>query len=197
MTEGDWLAAADPNPLLKHVQGTAGERRLRLFACACARHLGAMLLDYTEDREAIDVAERFADGQATSDDLMRARGRSRRVGAHWLANTSAWRAAEQWASCTSFRVSNLRAAQADLVREIFGNPFQPAAVEPAWLRWGDGTVGKMAQAIYEEQRFADLPILADALEDAGCACEPIVAHCRAAGPHVRGCWVVDLLLAKA
>jgi hypothetical protein len=64
------------------------------------------------------------------------------------------------------------------------------------LTWNDGIVIKLAQAIYEERAFDRLPILADALEEAGCSDTEILAHCRGPGPHVRGCWVVDLLLGK-
>ncbi len=87
-------------------------------------------------------------------------------------------------------------AQADLIRDIFGNPFRPVAVDPAWLAWNDGAIRKMAQAIYDERAFDRLPLLADALEDAGCADADILAHCRGPGPHVRGCWLVDSLLGK-
>ncbi len=83
-----------------------------------------------------------------------------------------------------------------LIRDIFGNPFRPVAIDPAWLTWRDGTIPLIAQAIYEERRFADMPILADALEEAGCADADILNHCRQPGEHVRGCWVVDLLLGK-
>ena len=89
-----------------------------------------------------------------------------------------------------------RAAQTRLLRDIFGNPFHPVAVDPAWLAWNDGAIPKMAQAIYGERAFDRLPLLADALEDAGCTEADILAHCRGPGPHVRGCWVVDLLLGK-
>jgi hypothetical protein len=88
-----------------------------------------------------------------------------------------------------------RAAQCDLVRELFGNPFRPPAVERAWLEWGSGSVRHLARVVYEEGRWEDLPVLADALEDPGCADETILAHCRQGGPHARGCWVVDCLLA--
>jgi hypothetical protein len=57
-------------------------------------------------------------------------------------------------------------------------------------------VVKLAQAIYAQRRFTDLPILADAFEEAGCAEAPILDHCRGGQPHVRGCWLVDLVLAK-
>ena len=67
------------------------------------------------------------------------------------------------------------------------NPFRPApAVDPRWLSWNDGTVAKLARAVYDERRFADLPILADALEDAGCTDAAVLAHCRSRGEHVRG-----------
>ena len=83
-----------------------------------------------------------------------------------------------------------------LLRDIFGNPFRPAAINPAWLTWNQGTVVQIAQYIYEERKFEDLPILSDALIDAGCDNPDIIAHCRSTGPHVRGCWVLDLLLGK-
>jgi hypothetical protein len=84
-------------------------------------------------------------------------------------------------------------AQAGLLRDIFGNPFRPFAFNPCW-RTAD--VLGLARAIYEDRAFERLPILADALMDAGCADEQILSHCRGDGPHVRGCWVVDLVLGK-
>jgi hypothetical protein len=88
--------------------------------------------------------------------------------------------------------------QAALIRCIFGNPFRPRpANEAAWLAWNAGTIPAMAQRIYDERAFDRLPILADALEDAGCTNEDILNHCRQPGVHARGCWVLDLLLGKA
>jgi hypothetical protein len=89
-----------------------------------------------------------------------------------------------------------RAAQADLLRDIFGNPFRRIKIHPSAVRWHGGSNPKLAAAIYLERRFDDLSILADMLEEAGCADEFILTHCRGPGPHVRGCWVVDLLLGK-
>jgi hypothetical protein len=84
-----------------------------------------------------------------------------------------------------------------LFREVVGNPFRPApALDPAWLSWNGGTVPKLAEAIYDERAFDRLPVLADALEDASCADPDLLGHLRGPGPHVRGCWVVDLLLGK-
>jgi len=89
-----------------------------------------------------------------------------------------------------------RRAQAVLLRDIFGNPFRPVEANPAWLSWNGRAIPRMAEAIYEERAFDRLPILADALEEAGCTDAAILEHCRGPGPHVRGCWVVDLLLGK-
>jgi hypothetical protein len=87
-----------------------------------------------------------------------------------------------------------QAAQANLIREIFGNPFRPVAVDPAWRT---STVLALAQGIYDERAFARMPILADALQDAGCNSADILTHCRDPQQvHVRGCWVVDLVLGK-
>ena len=82
-----------------------------------------------------------------------------------------------------------------LLRDIFGNPFRPITFDPAW-RTSD--VMLLAQGIYEEREFSAMPILADALQDAGCDSDDILNHCRdTATPHARGCWVVDLVLGKA
>ena len=90
-----------------------------------------------------------------------------------------------------------RLAQADLVRDLFGPlPFRPVSVNRAWLAWDGGTVAKLAAATYEERAFDRLPILADALEEAGCADAELLGHLRGPGPHVRGCWVLDLLLGQ-
>lgn len=83
--------------------------------------------------------------------------------------------------------------QSNLLRDIVGNPFRPATVDPAWLT---ANVVLLAQAIYDERAFDRLPILGDALEDAGCDNADILNHCRQPGEHVRGCWAVDLVLAK-
>jgi hypothetical protein len=90
-----------------------------------------------------------------------------------------------------------RAAQTSVLRDIVGNPFHRVAVEATWLSWHGGAVPKLAQAIYDGRVFGRMPALADALEGAGCADPDILEHCRTGGEHVRGCWVVDLLLEKA
>ncbi len=80
-----------------------------------------------------------------------------------------------------------------LIRDIFGNPFHPVTVDPRWLT---ETVVTLASGIYADRAFDRMPILADALEDAECDDADILSHCRGDGPHVRGCWVVDLMLGK-
>jgi hypothetical protein len=89
-----------------------------------------------------------------------------------------------------------RGEQARLLRCIFGNPFRPAAVQAAWLRWNDGTVSRLARSIYEGRRFGDMPVLGDALLDAGCGDSDMLSHAHEAGAHTRGCWLLDLLLKK-
>lgn len=93
--------------------------------------------------------------------------------------------------------------QVDLLRDIFGNPFRAVTTDPAWLAWNDRTSPNLAQAIYDEPELPSghfdtgrLAILADALEESGCADADILGHCWSPGPHVRGCWVVDLILSK-
>jgi hypothetical protein len=83
--------------------------------------------------------------------------------------------------------------QCELLRDIFGNPFRPVSADPAWLRRNDGAGLKVARAVYDERAFERLPLLADALEDAGCAEEALLSHLRGPGPHVRGCWALDFL----
>jgi hypothetical protein len=85
------------------------------------------------------------------------------------------------------------AAQADLLRDIFGNPFRPVTFSTDWRTC---TVVSLARQMYDARDFGAIPILADALQDAGCDNDDILGHCRGPGPHVRGCWVVDLVLGK-
>ena len=91
----------------------------------------------------------------------------------------------------------LRQTAPVVLRCVVGNPFRPVTIHPDWSTWNNGTVPNLAQTIYDDRRFDLLPILADALEEAGCDSADILAHCRGPGPHVRGCWVVDLLLEKS
>jgi hypothetical protein len=82
---------------------------------------------------------------------------------------------------------------AQILRDIFGNPFHPVTADPSWFT---PTVLTLAEGIYADRAFDRLPIQADALQDAGCEDADILTHCRGPGPHARGCWVVDLVLGK-
>ncbi len=88
------------------------------------------------------------------------------------------------------------AVQCALLRDIFGKPFRTIDVDPAWLTWKNGCVVHIAQAIYDNRDYKSVGILADALVEAGCADQHILEHGRSPGPHVRGCWLMDLILGK-
>ncbi len=90
----------------------------------------------------------------------------------------------------SIRSTGIRA---ELFRDLFGNPFRPITLNPTWLT---PTVKQLAALIYEERQFDKMPLLGDALEEAGCDLEEVLQHCRGGGEHVRGCWVVDKVLGK-
>ncbi len=81
--------------------------------------------------------------------------------------------------------------QAAIFKDIFGNPFRPVVFDP---RWRTEAALALARTAYDSRNFSLLPILADALEDAGCDHPEVLNHCRGPGPHVRGCWVVDGVL---
>ncbi|MGF1583089.1 MAG: hypothetical protein ACFCD0_27530 [Gemmataceae bacterium] len=176
------------------------ERKLRLFAVALARHYESTLTSQ-RSRRAIDVAEKFADGQASREQLIKA-GRSASAAYVWNHQQKAREAArmaayvDPWsaAAYTFRRVSNKLAV--DQMREIFGNPFQPTTIEPRWLTFNNSIVLQLAERMYDNNDFVEMPILADALEEAGCEDETILRHCRSGGTHARGCWVIDLLLSK-
>jgi hypothetical protein len=93
-------------------------------------------------------------------------------------------------------LANERIAQCELLRCLAGNPWRPVSIDPGWLAWDGGTVRNLARTIYEQRLFECLPILGDALEDAGCAEDRLLRHCRQGGAHARGCWVVDELLRR-
>jgi hypothetical protein len=237
MTEKEWLETGDPLSLLLHLglmkPSPLSMRKLRLSACAFVAHIK----DYLKDKrslDALETAERFADG-LSSEKEMRTAGRrakaaydtvfihdqeasagsfTRPLGAH-AANLLAYiphaegelqkwrkRASDISLSVTYAAVEagvdelvrlNVRMNQRNIIQDIFGNPFRPVTLNPSWLT---STVLALANGIYSEKAFDRMPILADALQDAGCDNEDILNHCRQAGEHCRGCFVVDLLLQK-
>lgn len=219
MTEAEWLDSTDPLMMLKWAKSRFRHRKLRLFAVACARRIQPLLSDPRSHR-AVDVAERFAGGEATDVELRHAereaaaahkeaflhwgRGGKRGACLEWAAQYTcasfAFKAAEAvgWMSATG-RVEGETtpahpALQAALVRDIMGNPFRRVERDSMWLAQ---PVVALARAIYDERDFGRMPELADALGQAGCSDADVLNHCRDPGPHVRGCWVVDLVLGKA
>jgi hypothetical protein len=212
-TEADWLAATNPHELLAHLPEKVPGRKLLLLACACVRALGKLVPD-KRTLGALEVAERSADGLAAPAELVAAEAEA------WAARTAARQtgildvgdaAMAVWciiANQVGVNVSApdavrhaesaaggpARAAQLALARCILGNPFRPVTVVMDWVAWEDGLIPHLARALYEERRFADLPVLADALEDAGCTSEELLSHLRGPQPHCLGCWALDLLL---
>ncbi|QEH35544.1 hypothetical protein OJF2_40970 [Aquisphaera giovannonii] len=123
---------------------------------------------------------------------------ARSVSWEWLGELSAEEQEQAWDAIDEDESQpelglDLDGPQADLLREIVGNPFRPAAFDPAWLR---PEVTSLAQAIYEDRAFGRMPELAAHLERAGCTDRDILDHCRRAGGHVRSCWVLDAVLAR-
>ncbi|HWG42702.1 MAG TPA: hypothetical protein VN688_07945 [Gemmataceae bacterium] len=219
MTEQDWLECSDPKKLLYFLRDKGSDRKFRLFACACCRHIWRLLKD-DRSRKAVEVAERFAEGEATRRELSRA-GNDAHVVWNELASAAAGAtdadmdaadaacrtacyakaaigAANRASHCAAYALSyeGQQAAeqesQCSLLRDIFGNPFRPVTIDPSWLTWHDGLLVSMAQRMYDSRDFSDMPVLADALEESGCQDQDILAHCRSGGEHVRGCWLVDL-----
>jgi hypothetical protein len=202
MTETDWLSCSDPVLLLRHVSSTASERKLRLLACATCRRLWFMLRE-EHSRRAVEVAERFADDLASADELAAVFASADRAALEAeRAHVTGWNAARTAAA--SAGRSAVQAAEravttgadAELVREVFGNPFRAVVVPPAWLAWDGGALPRIARDVYDERRFRDVSVLGDALEEAGCTDQAMLEHCWSGQRHYRGCWVIDLLLGR-
>lgn len=216
MTESEWLACEDPELMLTFLEGRASDRKLRLFAVACCRRLWHLLRE-TPSRQAVLTAERFADGLATPQELEDAQEEAVDVGregdgrgpvacCHLRPDGSYPVEAAQYVAGEMIDVMDVRQelsdeewqselrAEAEVLKDIFGNPFRPASIDPAWV---SPNIVALAQVIYEERGFDRMSELADALEAAGCHDANTLGHCRGPGPHVRGCWVVDLILGKS
>jgi hypothetical protein len=216
MDEPSWLTETDPEGMLNHLADqVVSTRKLRLLATACSRRIWHLLADEC-CRTAVGVAERYADGEVNSEELLRATVAARRVAGQLNGNaqdaadavaSSAEEDIRSYVMSVTFCASDAvwfqtrepyyaeLAAQAHLVRDIFGNPFHPVTLDPAWLT---STAVALARGIYDGRAFDRMPILADALQDAGCDSDDVLTHCR--DPqliHVRGCWVVDLVLGKS
>ena len=213
MTEAEWQSSTDPHALFHHLRWWVRppERKHRLFACAVCRQCWPLLSDL--GRHAVTLAEAAADGQPIDDrpgveyDLLNEHN-TLRVQRVPLPHPTP----EEQASLIAYAVvasasGGVEAADdairnvpdaavplVELLREVFGNPFSPVTFR---AEWRTETVVALARGIYAERAFDRLPILADALQDAGCTGEAILAHCRGPGPHIRGCWVTDACIGKS
>jgi hypothetical protein len=211
MTEDDWLACRDPAPMLRFVAAAAGGRKLRLFGVACCRMVLGRLADERSVR-AVLASEAFADRIITEHRLEMAFLRADKAAdaspgaaanaaccvAENAIDFDCWNVAWTVALALGDEVDSpgwcaALLGQAALLRCVVGNPFRPVNADPAWLT--SAAVG-LAEGIYADRAWDRLPILADALEDAGCDDADVLGHCRGPGPHARGCWVVDLVLGQ-
>jgi hypothetical protein len=212
MNAEEWERCSDPDLILDFAHGRVSDRKLRFFACVCCwRFLD--WLDSEHDRKAIEVAEAIADGKRPAqrcadahihgydldlgeDDAYLPAIGAACVGGVCAADRShpekpsgeAWQAAHD----------QEREALCKLLRCIVGNPFRPTPLlPPSVLARNDGAAVKMATVIYDERAWDRLPILADALADAGCDEAELLGHLRGPGPHSRGCWAVDAILGRS
>jgi hypothetical protein len=208
MRERDWLTRDDPVRMLRHLRRRMTDRKLRLF-------LGEAYLPIHQEWSSLDSVSRtlfanelelWASGRLTEMELQTGtlvlgvvlqhlrEGKPRVFvpsGFEFPIQEQDWFDAHRLA----MTVTGLESARlANLLRDIFGNPFRPLTVNSDWLT---PTVQQLAAYIYESRDFSTMPILADALQDAGCDNADVLNHCRdTKATHVRGCWVVDLVLGK-
>jgi hypothetical protein len=196
MTEAEWLSATDPRPMFVRVRKTAraSHRVLRLFAAAFWHWQSHRLPTEAEQRRVRECAG-LLEGWAETGTMPAGVRPQRSHGGFFSAHASQMAKAVVespvgWGDYGPPAIAMLPG----LIREVFGNPFRRVAADPAWLT---STVASLAEGIYAERAFDRLPILADALQDAGCENAEVLGHCSGPGPHVRGCWVIDLLLGKS
>jgi hypothetical protein len=230
MNEQQWEAAEDPIDMLLRPPPsiTATDRKIRLFSCACCRRIWDKMR--SENRQVVELAERYADGLASGAELAIREKDCRlyqdvndpeilqedRPPEYWC-DVASWHSVTAQAVDGFYEVCDATrrvardrsgewedVVQARLLRDLFGPlPFRPVTISPAILTWNDDLVVRLAQAAYDGRQMpagtldnGRLAVLADALEEAGCTSEDVLGHLRGPGPHVRGCWVVDLLLGR-
>jgi hypothetical protein len=217
VTEQEWLSSTDLDALVETAASRVSWRKLLLFGCAVVgwRSLRPGGVAWAKLR----AAERLADsgliegpgdevqrpsppdeGHARlADGLIAFPDRGEQPGPVAALRALIAEADEVFSGgrgCDGSRA----VFEQDLVarlRDVVGNPFRPGAARPIWLAWSAGQVPHFAHALYDEGRFDELPYLADALEDAGCDDAELLAHLRGPGPHVRGCWALDIVLGKS
>jgi hypothetical protein len=203
MTEAEWLSAHDPRPMLDFLDGKAFDRKLRLFAVWCWERDESRLSDPL--RKFLATFRDRLDGTVSDADWFEAYSaiESGASLTYYLLSPDPLAAARRSSGVTRpfgniggrpFTVDDATRPMCDVLRDLIGNPFRPVALDPAWRT---STVLALAAGIHAEGAFDRLPILTDAVQDAGCDNEDMLTHCHNPhAVHVRGCWVVDLLLGK-
>ena len=221
MTESGWLNFTKLGPLMIFAfdRPKVTTRQAVLFGCGCCRcAFDWRLPDFECD--AIEALERYHDGEITRKTWLKYRRAldPRRWGKEWSRSATKWERDFRDAVVHLYFASVgravpdllLRAVESvgsvqysaafeaklcSILRDIFGNPYRSVSFSAAWRT---DTVLALANQMYESREFSGMPILADALQDAGCENEDVLNHCRDANQtHVRGCWVVDRVLGKA
>ncbi len=202
MTEAEWLVCNDAEPMFDYLLGRSADRKLRLLAIARGRWKWGSLEDECL-QDAVLLGERYVEGLVT-DEEMRIVGDQLVREARELGPIK-HRVRTRCLCCVGMTKDEIvdcgfvpkdggfMVAQVEFLRDIFGNPFRPVTFSPSW---GTSTTVALASQMYDSRDFSAMPILADALQDAGCDSVDVLDHCRGSGPHVRGCWVVDLVLGK-
>jgi hypothetical protein len=185
VTEAEWLAETDPEKMLKFLRFKCGVRKVRLLTAACHRQKWHHLNE--QSSKAVEAAEELANNRAA-------------IAAKGLREAKMDADAAAYAAWREVGSSPAPDTQVGLLRDVFGNPFRPATIAPTWQT---PTVVTLSQAAYDNRTLpagtldpARLAVLADALEEADCTDGDLLGHLRGPGPHVRGCWAVDLLLGK-
>lgn len=207
MTEADWLAAI-PSLMMQHIkrQRPPSIRKLRLLAVAWARFLES-LPDYANSKHVSHLGEAVLEGRQSLEQLWDQRIRGWGYDGDWSiahlvlapddhidnAIRNSMLFSEDRGRQAGLDVSNRYGVARSLIICVLSNPFRPVTLDP---RWQTSTVVELAHTIYDHKAFERLPLLADALMDAGCDSEDILNHCRQQAEHVRGCWVVDLLTGR-
>lgn len=207
MSEADWLSSTDPQAMLRAVGPRLTCRKLRLFACAVCR-ADPSLMGHDRLRQSVEVCERYADGDCTEEE------RDALYEVAWAELDEANEDGDRWRPYHELAYHLLHPDtefnwhdpscwetetvdpwfQAAVVRDLFGSLHQQVPIDSGWMSWNSGRVPVLARTIYAGRQFYRLPLLADALEEAGCCEASILGHCRTPGIHVRGCWVLDLML---